>query len=132
MRTHRWMISGILLLGSLALSQTRKVPLFVSVTSQNHDAVTLQLGDDLKEEFLSSGSYTLASDRKHADVLVEVIGIGVIVGNNAVASAVVCLHPSGPNTAVYHTVSLVGLDRTHIIAHEWFTVTDQQLRHYLH
>jgi hypothetical protein len=131
MRTNQWMIWGILLWGAFAASQTRKVPILVDVTSQNNDAVTQQLGDDLKEEFLSSGSYTLASDRKHADVLIEVIGIGVIVGNNAVASAVVCLHPSGPNTAIYHTVSLVGRDRTHLIAHNWFTVTDQQLQHYL-
>jgi hypothetical protein len=123
----------ILGLGLSALGQDKRIPMLVSVDSLNSDPVTAQLGGDLKETILASGRYTLVSDRKQAEVSVGVIGIGIVFGNNAAVSELVCLHPADEdaNTAVYHIVAVVGSLRTHSIADQWFTATDQLIKRYL-
>jgi hypothetical protein len=123
----------ILVLGLSVLGQDKRIPMLVLVDSQNSDPVTAQLGDDLKETILASGRYRLVSDRKQAEVSIDVMGIGIIVGNNAAVSELVCLHPAeeDANTAVYHTIAVVGSLRTHLIADQWFTASDQLIKRYL-
>ena len=70
--------------------------------------------------------------RRDRAVNPAIIGVGAESHEYAAASALVCLHPSGTNSALYHTVSLVGLNQTHSLAHTWLLDSDKQIKRYLH
>lgn len=91
-----------------------------------------QLGEDLKQEFVASKKYDLVSSQAEADVHFAITGVGPESHESAAASALVCLHPSGTNSALYHTVSLVGLNQTNSLAHTWLLDSDKQIKRYLH
>ena len=109
----------LLMLTSLAVGQDDRIKIFISVTSHPENALVTQLGEDLKQEFVASKKYDLVSSQAEADVHFAIIGVGAESYEYAAASALVCLHPSGTNSALYHTVSLVGLNQTNSLAHTW-------------
>jgi hypothetical protein len=122
----------LLVLSSVAVGQDDRIKVFISVSSHPENSVIKQLGDDLKEEFITSRKYDLVSSQDGADVHIAVIGVGPDSHEYAAASALVCLHPSGTNSAVYHTISLVGANRTNTLAHTWLLDSDKQIELYLH
>jgi hypothetical protein len=91
----------------------------------------IQLGEDLKQEFIASKKYELVSSQAEADVHFAIIGVEAESQEVAAASALVCLHPSGTNSALYHTVSLAGLKQTSSLAHTWLLDSDKQIGRYL-
>ena len=119
-------------LSAVAIGQDDRIRVFISVSSDPENSVITQLGDDLKEEFIASRKYDLVSSQDGADVQITVIGVGPESHEYAAASALVCLHPSGTNSAVYHTISLVGLNRTNSLAHTWLLDSEKQIDRYLH
>jgi hypothetical protein len=121
----------LLMLTSLAVGQDDRIKIFISVTSHPENALVIQLGEDLKQEFVASKKYDLVSSQAEADVHFAIIGVGVESYEYAAASALVCLHPSGTNSALYHTVSLVGLNQTNSLAHTWLVDSDKQIERYL-
>lgn len=120
-----------LMLTSLAVGQDDRIKIFISVTSHPENALVTQLGEDLKQEFVASKKYDLVSSQAEADVHFAIIGVGAESYEYAAASALVCLHPSGTNSALYHTVSLVGLNQTNSLAHTWLVDSDKQIERYL-
>jgi hypothetical protein len=98
------------------------------VSSEDHNGVTEQLGNDLKEQMLASRKYVFVDDRKQANVWIEVIGVGE---PGAAVSELLCVVKDGKTLPVYHTVSLVGLKRTNSLADKWLRVDDTQINKYL-
>ncbi|SRR5467141_2978519 len=125
------MIALLLLLSTVAVGQDDRIKVFISVSSHPENSVITQLGNDLKEEFIDSRKYNLVPSQAEADVQVAVIGVGPESHEYAAASALVCLHPSGTNSALYHTVYLVGLNQTNSLAHTWLVDSDKQIERYL-
>jgi hypothetical protein len=121
----------VLMLTSLAVGQDDRIKLFISVTCDPANALIMQLGEDLKQEFIASKKYELVSSQAEADVHFAIIGVEAESQEVAATSALVCLHPSGTNSALYHTVSLVGLKQTSSLAHTWLLDSDKQIGRYL-
>ena len=96
------MIALLLLLSAVAVGQDDRIKVFISVGSHPENSVITQLGNDLKEEFIDSRKYNLVPSQAEADVQVAVIGVGPESHEYAAASALVCLHPPGTNSALYH------------------------------
>jgi len=124
-------LAFLLMLTGLAVGQDDRIKLFISVTSHPENALIMQLGEDLKQEFVASKKYELVSSQGRSRCSFAIIGVEGRITRGAAASALVCLHPSGANSALYHTVSLVGLKQTSSLAHTWLLDSDKQIGHYL-
>jgi hypothetical protein len=125
-------IAFFVLLSTVAVGQDDRIKIFILVSSHPDNSVITQLGNVLGKEFIASRKYRLVPSQGEADVQIAVIGVGPESHEYAAASALVCLRPSSTNSALYHTISLVGANRTNTLAHTWFLDSDKQIQSYLH